>query len=260
MDTCHQLEVCVLASGSKGNCVFVSDGTTRILMDAGMSGVRIQRQLASRGIDPRDLDAILVTHEHWDHISAVGILSRRFGLPVYISEATRNSAPQLGRMTEERLFRVGRSFTLGELRIHPFSTSHDAADPAGFTISANGKKVALATDLGVATHLVKQHLANADLLILEANHDVDMLDNGPYPWHLKQRIKSRSGHLSNPDSRVLLAQLLHDNLQHVILAHLSETNNTPEKALAEVGLCLNGCKTTLTAALQDTATRRIIIK
>ena len=230
-----KLCVCVLASGSKGNAIYVSDGDTSLLVDAGLSGVEIERRMGLADLRPDTLSAIVVSHEHSDHIRGVGVLSRRYGLPVYISPHTQRAAgTQLGRLDQVHPFDIGQSFAINGLTIHPFATSHDAEDPAGFTIARNGQKVGIATDLGVATGMVKQHLKNCNLLILEANHDPAMLINGPYPWPLKQRIKSRSGHLSNEDSGDLLSDIKHEGLCHVILAHLSETNNTPEKALNAV--------------------------
>lgn len=229
------LQICVLASGSKGNAIYVSDGQTAILVDAGLSGIEIERRMKAVGIDIHSLKAIVVSHEHSDHIRGVGILARRYNLSVYITEETAAAAGQnLGRIDRITNFDIGRCFAIDDLAIHPFATSHDASDPAGFTISQNGRKIGIATDLGVATAMVKQHLRACSLLVLEANHDPTMLTEGPYPWPLKQRIKSRNGHLSNQDSGNLLSELKHDGLCHVILAHLSETNNTPEKALAAV--------------------------
>lgn len=237
-DACT-LTVCVLASGSKGNAVYVSDGETSLLVDAGLSGIQIERRMAAAGLRSDALKAIVVSHEHSDHIRGVGVLSRRYKLPVYISSRTQGAAGhQLGRLHEICPFEIGRPFTINDMMIHPFSTSHDAEDPAGFTFSRNGRKVGIATDMGIATGMVRQHLKSCDLLVLEANHDPDMLINGPYPWPLKQRIKSRNGHLSNEDTGHLLAEIQHDGLCHVILAHLSETNNTPEKALQAVELAL----------------------
>jgi phosphoribosyl 1,2-cyclic phosphodiesterase len=236
-----RLQICVLASGSKGNAIYVSDGQTAILVDAGLSGIEIERRTKAAGIDIHTLKAIVVSHEHSDHIRGVGILARRFNLPVYITEETAAAAAQsLGRIDRILHFEIGRSFAIDDLAIHPFATSHDASDPAGFTISQNGRKIGIATDLGVATAMVKQHLRACSLLVLEANHDPTMLIDGPYPWPLKQRIQSRSGHLSNEDSGHLLSELKHDGLCHVILAHLSETNNTPEKALTAVQTAIGG--------------------
>jgi phosphoribosyl 1,2-cyclic phosphodiesterase len=250
----------MLASGSKGNSSYITDGETSILLDAGLSGIEIQRRLASRGLDPESLDAIVVTHEHADHVRGVGILSRRYKLPVYINRETRNASPQLGRLHETRVFECGAQFNIRTLAVRPFSISHDAEDPAGFTINRNGATIAIATDLGIATSMVKEHLKGCDLLILEANHDPTMLETGPYPWPLKQRILSRTGHLSNPSSKILLQELQHEKLQHVILAHLSEINNTPQKAFDEVSKALTRCNAKLSVADQYSSGPVIYLK
>jgi len=254
------LSVCVLASGSRGNATYLYDGQTAILIDAGLSGVEIQRRMAARGLDPNSLDAILVSHEHTDHIQGVGVLSRRLGLTVYISEGTRQASQSaLGKLPEVNLFSCGRAFPIGSLTVHPFTTSHDAEDPAGFTISGNGIKVGLATDLGIVTSLVQEHLQACEILILEANHDARMLIDGPYPWPLKQRIRGRSGHLSNDDAASLLETLQHDRLAHVILAHLSEENNTPEIARKTVRAILNGARAKLHVASQSAGSRVLTV-
>lgn len=235
------LEFCVLASGSKGNATYVSDGATAVLVDAGLSGVEIQRRMARRGLSPADLSAILVTHEHGDHVSGVGVLARRFGLPVYLSPGTAEALNgRLGKIPDLRRFRPGEAFSLGGLAVHPFATSHDAADPVGFTLQAGGRRLGIATDLGVATNLVRHHLRDCSAVILETNHDPDLLMNGPYPWHLKQRVRGRSGHLSNGDARDLLLDILHARLVHVVLGHLSEENNRPELALSMIREALHG--------------------
>jgi phosphoribosyl 1,2-cyclic phosphodiesterase len=259
--TCH-LSVCVLASGSKGNAIYVSGGTTAILVDAGLSGIEIERRMRATGLAATDLHAILVSHEHSDHVRGVGVLARRYGLPVHISAETERAATGLiGPVPDVRHFQIGRPFAIGDLAIHPFATSHDAQDPAGFTIGCNGHKIGIATDLGIATGMVKQHLKNCALLILEANHDTTMLVQGPYPWPLKQRIKSRSGHLSNEDSGELLLALQHEGLCHVILAHLSEINNTPEKARAAVQRALHNaeCRFHIDVACQDRCGKVIVL-
>jgi phosphoribosyl 1,2-cyclic phosphodiesterase len=244
------LSICMLASGSKGNATYISDGETSILIDAGLSGIELQRRLTSRGLNPEDLDAIVVTHEHSDHVRGVGILSRRFKLPVYINQKTEEASSQLGSLHEIRPFECGTTFNISNLAVHPFSISHDAEDPAGFTVGQNGTTLAIATDMGIATSMVREHLKHCALLILEANHDPQMLQTGPYPWPLKQRIQSRVGHLSNSESKKLLNELQHENLQHVILAHLSETNNTPQKAFDEVAQALTRCNAQLMVADQ----------
>jgi phosphoribosyl 1,2-cyclic phosphodiesterase len=248
----YNFQICILASGSRGNAVYVSGGSTSILIDAGLSGIEIERRLNSKGIYPEDLDAIVVSHEHTDHIQGVGVLSRRFNLPIYMSAKTEKaSVSHLGNVRVIKNFECGSPFTVKELSIHPFSISHDAEDPSGFTVNQNGTKVGIATDLGIATSMVKEHLKGCSLLILEANHDEDMLINGPYPWPIKQRIKSRTGHLSNEASKNLLKELQHDRLKHVILAHLSQINNTPQKALSEVSRAITHCNAQIDVAIQD---------
>ncbi len=256
----YNLAICMLASGSKGNATYISSGDTSILIDAGLSGIELQRRLASRNLDPEYLDAIIVTHEHSDHVQGVGVLSRRFKLPVYINQKTRKASTGLGKLYDTNSIECGKTFHIRDLTVHPFSISHDAEDPVGFTIGQNGTSIAIATDLGIATSMVKEHLKHCSLLILEANHDPKMLETGPYPWPLKQRIKGRTGHLSNTSSKILLEELQHDNLQHVILAHLSETNNTPQLAFAEVAKALTRCKAKLTVADQHTSSPIIYLK
>ncbi len=248
----YNLAVCMLASGSKGNAIFVSNGLTSILIDAGLSGIEIERRLESKCLDPVDLDAIIVSHEHADHIQSVGVLSRRFDLPVYINKKTQQVVSQrIGNISNIINFECGLSFEIKSLTLHPFSTSHDAEDPAGFTIRQKETKIGIATDLGIATSVVREHLKDCSLLILEANHDPAMLADGPYPWPLKQRIKGRTGHLSNEDSKKLLKEVRHDGLEHVILAHLSETNNTPQKVLSAFGQDMDHGNTKLSVAIQD---------
>jgi len=256
------LSVCVLASGSKGNAIYVSDGRTAILVDAGLSGIEIAKRMRSAGLEMESLKAIVVSHEHSDHIRGVGVLARRHHLPVYISEATATAAAaQLGRIDNLQHFETGQTFYIDALAIHPFATSHDADDSSGFTIAQNGHKIGIATDLGIATGMVKEHLKACSLLVLEANHDPTMLIEGPYPWPFKQRIKSRNGHLSNQDSRDLLTEIKHDRLCHVILAHLSETNNTPEKALHAVRQALDDQdRFQLHVACQERCTDLVILR
>jgi phosphoribosyl 1,2-cyclic phosphodiesterase len=248
----YSLAVCVLASGSKGNAIYVSDGDTAILVDAGLSGKEIERRLHSRGLTAETLNAIVVSHEHSDHIRGVGVLSRRYRIPVYMSHGTHEtSGSQIGKPHQVVHFSCGETFSVGTLMLHPFSISHDAQEPAGFTINQNGVKIGIATDLGIGTGMVKEHLKHCALLILEANHDPAMLIEGPYPWYLKQRIKGRTGHLSNDASRQLLDEVQHEHLRFVILAHLSEVNNSPDIARQVVGEALSASRTQLTVAVQD---------
>ncbi len=256
----YSLAVCVLASGSRGNAIYISDGPTSILVDAGFSGTEIRRRFKSRGLSPNDLDAILVTHEHSDHIQAVGVLSRQLKLPVYLSRKIQKKVSRCGPFYETKTFQCGETFQIYNLAIHPFALSHDATDPLGFTISQNGRRIGLATDLGMVTPLVKENLKDCHMLIIEANHDPDMLINGPYPWPLKQRIQCRLGHPSNQQSQQLIKALQHSRLEHVILAHLSETNNAPRKVLEEVSKALTRCKPRLTVADQHRSGEVIYLK
>ena len=251
--------LCMLASGSKGNAIYVSDGSTAVLFDAGLSGIEIQRRMQQQGLDPHRLDAIVVSHEHSDHIQGVGVLSRRFHLPVYISARTNTVAASLGTLHGVTHFECGRPFRIRDMKIRPFSISHDAIDPAGFTIGLDGQKIGIATDLGIATGMVKTHLQDCSTLILEANHDMDMLINGPYPWPLKQRIKGRTGHLSNTDTGRLLQELAHRRLRNIVLAHLSETNNSPEKARETVAAALPQMADRLLIAAQHESSAPIFL-
>jgi phosphoribosyl 1,2-cyclic phosphodiesterase len=248
------LQVCMLGSGSRGNSTYVSDGATAILIDAGFSARETERRLKHRGIEPAALAAILISHEHSDHVRGAEILARRYRLPVYLSSGTRRAVQFSAGAAGIETFACGRPFRIATLSVHPFSISHDAADPAGFTISGNGCRIGIATDLGHATAAVSEHLKGCRLVILEANHDPGMLIAGPYPWYLKQRIRSRTGHLSNEASCRLLAEIQGSGLLHVILAHLSETNNTPAKALAGTSPALTGTGIRLEAASQHTPT------
>ena len=222
----------VLASGSKGNAVLVCSSTTRVLVDAGLSGTELVRRLEQAGHSARRLDALIVTHEHQDHVRGVGVLSRRFNLPVYCSRGTLENLPlQVGKLAHTQLFQTGHPYRIGDLLIHPFAVSHDARDPAGMTIENDDCRLGMCTDLGIVTQLVRQRLQGCRGLLLEANHDPELLMNGPYPWHLKQRIRGRHGHLSNTDTYELLRELFHEGLRAVVLAHLSEINNRPKLVL-----------------------------
>lgn len=224
------MRICLLASGSKGNSLYVESGETRMLVDAGLSAREIARRLALIGVDAADLDGILVSHEHTDHVRGVGVLARKYRLPVYVSYPTHREVREgiCGAAVIE--FESGYSFGFRDMLIDPFPITHDACDPVGFTLESREGKVGMATDLGTGTRLVADKLKGCRALVLESNHDEEMLMDGPYPWHLKQRIKSRHGHLSNSDSAALLAEVLHPGLEGLFLAHLSEVNNDPAVA------------------------------
>jgi phosphoribosyl 1,2-cyclic phosphodiesterase len=219
----------VLASGSKGNATLVCSERTRILVDAGLSAKELSRRLDQTPVKPNQLSGLLLSHEHQDHVRGCGTLSRRYGFPVFLSRGTLENLPtQVGTLPHRQVFQSGTSFVVGDLSIHPFAISHDAREPAGFVIEHEGCRLGICTDLGIATELVKTRLTGCHGLVLEANHDMQLLIDGPYPWELKQRIRSRHGHLSNEDSFNLLETLYHPRLSAVVFAHLSEVNNNPQ--------------------------------
>ena len=228
----QHIGISVLASGSKGNSTFIDGPDGSLIVDAGLSAREIMRRLAHIGASPDRLSGILVTHDHSDHLRGVRVLSKRLGLTVYGTADTLRVA-ELPENTSVKIIRSGEEFSVAGFTIRPFSLPHDAKDPVGFLLARDGVKIGIATDLGSATALVKRRMAGCDMLVLESNYDESMLMEGPYPWFLKQRVRSRKGHLSNEDSAQILSELLHPGLQRVILAHLSEVNNCPEVALNE---------------------------
>lgn len=231
-----QLNVQVLASGSSGNAILVQADRTRLLVDAGISHRRIQRCLRARGHEVEQLDAILVTHEHGDHVAGLELIQRRYPeLPVH---ATRGTARGYRRRYRRSLtckeITPGQAVRVGSFQILPFSISHDAGRPVGYRLSCGGFHMAVVTDLGEASDELTELLRPCQLLIVESNHDEQMLQTGPYPWHLKRRIASSRGHLSNRQAAALIAQLAHPGLQQIVLAHLSAKNNSPQKAVESV--------------------------
>jgi phosphoribosyl 1,2-cyclic phosphodiesterase len=226
------VQVCLLASGSKGNAIYVETAESRLLIDAGLSAREIGYRLNVVGADPEKLDALLVTHEHGDHCRGLGPMSRRWKLPVHVHHATREALPKVGKLDRTVEFDSGDTFSLRDIEVETVPITHDAVAPTGFILSTSGGKIGIITDLGLATRLVADRFRGCRVLILESNHDEDLLRDGPYPWHLKQRVRSRHGHLSNSESADLLRNLYWDGLEAVFLAHLSETNNTPQ--LAEI--------------------------
>ena len=270
----------VLASGSKGNSTLIATRRTRILVDAGLSCREILRRMHTAGEDPRSLDAILITHEHQDHVQGVAVLARKLGIPVYFTEMTHRAwirwlrpgkrtsyaewlrQRQQGAASGERsststavaeetelcepatverdpaalpavaYFEAGKRFVVGDIDVEPFTIPHDAADPVGFVFVGEGVRIGFATDLGYMPANARQALRRCDLLMLESNHDTEMLRDGPYPWSVKQRVMSRVGHLSNEAAAEFLERNYDGQAAYVILAHLSESNNLP--ALARV--------------------------
>lgn len=232
------MRFCVLGSGSKGNATYIATGKTAVLIDSGFSGVEVERRLAAIGVDIATLSAILVTHEHGDHIRGVPVLSRRYRLPVFANAPTFQTAGKgLDNLFQYQEFSSGHSFVFQDLHIHPFSVSHDAAEPVGFVVDSGLVRLGYCTDTGKVSHLMRHRLAGCHGLVLESNHDLTMLKKGPYPPHLQQRVRSNEGHLANTTAAAFLNDLLHAGLEQVVLAHISETNNHPEivrRAFADV--------------------------
>ncbi len=224
------MQVCLLASGSKGNAIYVETAESRLLIDAGLSAREIGYRLNVIGALPENLDAVLVTHEHGDHCRGLGPVARRWKLPVHVHHATRDALPKVGKLDHTIEFDSGDTFCLRDIEIETVPITHDAVAPTGFILSTSGGKIGVVTDLGLATRLVADRFKGCRVLVLESNHDEDLLRDGPYPWHLKQRVRSRHGHLSNSECAELLRDLYWDGLEAVFLAHLSETNNTPQLA------------------------------
>lgn len=218
----------VLASGSKGNATLITTGRTTILLDFGVSARKLSSLLHGFGLDPASLNAILVSHEHTDHVSGLPVFLKRHAVPLYTTVGTWEHLP-LGEIRHDhRPITTGEPFTVGDLEIHPVSISHDASDPCGFVFRSGSTQIAQVTDLGCMTELVRHRLQGSHALILESNHDVEMLRVGPYPWQLKQRVLSRIGHLSNTDLAHFLEHDFDGLAKRIVLAHLSQQNNHPE--------------------------------
>lgn len=233
------MRMCSIASGSSGNCIYAGSDSTHLLIDTGISGKRTEKGLEELELSMRDIDGIFITHEHVDHIQGLGVLSRKYQIPIYCTEGTKRGILADRRIgdVEEALFQVvrpDRKYIVKDMAVTPIRISHDAADPVGYRISHGRQKGAVVTDLGVYNDYIVEHLKGMDILFLEANHDVNMLQVGPYPYPLKQRILGERGHLSNEASGKLLCRVLHDDLKAIVLAHLSKENNLPELAYETV--------------------------
>lgn len=238
------MQVHVLASGSTGNATFIRTEKTRILVDAGISTRRIKNALTAIGESIEELDGVLITHEHRDHVSGLGTLTKKYRVPVYARPAAWDAMYCRRDLPDECCRNLGASLDIDEMKIEPFAISHDAADPVGFTLYQGKDKCSVATDLGFVTDTVKRAIALSDTLVLESNHDIDMLKNGSYPWMLKKRILGSRGHLSNYDAGWTLARLERKNHMQVFLANLSQENNRPELAEETVNSILTeqGCR------------------
>lgn len=233
------MKLCSIASGSSGNCICVGSDKTTLLVDVGISKKKVEEGLNTIDMTGRDVDGILITHEHSDHIKGLGVFVRKYQVPVYATLGTIEeikSCSSLGKLPEGifRPIQADHNFEIEDLKVEPFTISHDAAQPVGYRIRHQDKSVGIATDLGKYTDYIVDKLAGSDVLLLEANHDVNMLQVGPYPYYLKRRILGDRGHLSNELAGRLLCELLHDNLKSVMLGHLSKENNYEKLAYETV--------------------------
>ena len=232
---------CPLASGSKGNCIYLGTKNTKILIDAGLSGKAIKTKLGEIGVDIGEIDAVLITHDHTDHIQGLRVLAYRLGIPVLANVGTATAiVDRFNDTAKFKIFTTGETFEFGDMEIHPFTIQHDTADPVAFTIKFDGLKLGFCTDLGFVTSLVKNKLQGCDYLYIEANHQPSMVHASARPMIYKQRVLGRSGHLSNEACGQLIAEVADDKLKQVYLAHLSEECNNPEVAIEVVKEQLKG--------------------
>lgn len=242
------VSVSILASGSRGNCALVATSSTRILVDAGLSGRETFKRLRAVEERAEQISAILITHEHSDHVAGLQRLATKLNVPVFLtalthhawSRAVRDQDGALPELPKSEHFSAGRSFRVGNIEVMPFTIPHDAADPVGFTFRAEGVKVGFATDLGYLTANVKDNLRGCNVMVIESNHDVELLRSGPYPWSVKQRVMSRVGHLSNEALAEFFASDYDGGAEYLVLAHLSEQNNHPERARVSAEQALGG--------------------
>ena len=235
------LELCSIASGSSGNCICIGSENHHILVDAGISGKRIEQGLNAIGLKAEEMQGILITHEHIDHVAGIGVIARRYGIPLYATSGTIRAIRRIKSVgvIDESLFHpihAEEEFTIGDLTVKPVAISHDAAEPVAYKFVCGDKRAAVATDLGTYDEHIVEEFSGQNILLLEANHDIRMLETGPYPYPLKKRIMGDRGHLSNERSGQLLGELLHDNFGAVMLGHLSKENNYEQLAYETVRL------------------------
>ncbi len=247
------MKVCVLGSGSRGNAVYVKSGETSVLFDAGFSARELKKRLQYIDADPQELSAIVVSHEHHDHVAGLRVMGRSF--KVYATSGTLENIGKRFKLNGTETIQAGEARNIGALSVLPVPTSHDAADSVGFVVRDQDHRIAVMTDLGVVTRSVRDRLSDLSLAVIEANHDPEMLVDGPYPWYVKQRVKSRLGHLSNPDAALLAADIASPCLKSILLAHLSRENNTGELATAAVQKAMDGTGTCIEACSQDRPSR-----
>ncbi|MGI6189120.1 MAG: MBL fold metallo-hydrolase [Clostridiales bacterium] len=231
------LKVCSLSSGSSGNVTYIGTDRTNVLVDAGLPAKYIIKALKDINVSPCELDAILVSHEHTDHIKGVGVLSRKFNIPIYANEHTWEAMrSKLGNIKSNnmKVFYTDMDFYIKDINVQSFAIPHDAAEPVGFCFYYGGKKISIATDLGHTNSRITKMVMDSDLILLEANHDLQMLQEGSYPWPLKKRIMGKYGHLSNEQAGLALVEMLKGKIVYVLLAHLSKENNFPQLAYETV--------------------------
>lgn len=223
------MKICSLTSGSKGNSLFIESSHARILIDAGLSALQIKNRLKSIDVAPESLDAIIITHAHRDHISAVDVLSHQLDIPVFGHPDTLRTLTYFFKRIQKIIPCTGK-FSIKDLDLHPFPVSHDSIPTVGYLIRLGTKTLSVSTDLGIVTPEAEENISQAQFIVIESNHDSEMLLNGPYSWELKQRIASRLGHLSNHDTGFFLKSIMNGKIQKILLAHLSEENNLPALA------------------------------
>ncbi len=250
------VKLTILGSGSGGNATYLECGKTRILIDAGLSGRQIRERLLKINRSPETLTGIIISHEHTDHIDGLAVIAAKLGIPVYTNRLTREGIlEKFDKKFCFKIFQNGESFEIGDIEVEVFSVPHDAVDPTGFTFITNSGKIGFATDIGCVTALTAERFRSAQVLVVEANHDVEMLQNDPCrPWSLKQRIMGKHGHLSNESAAELIERTITENLQHITLAHLSQDCNRPELALKVINKRLQtigATQITVSAASQD---------
>ncbi|MFQ5432786.1 MAG: MBL fold metallo-hydrolase [Nitrospinota bacterium] len=232
------MKVCVLGSGSAGNATLIQSDDAAILVDAGFSAKELEKRLSLVNFNPEDIDAILISHEHGDHIKGVSVFARRYNTRVYLTQGTAKASK--GRGISKTFIVPGETFRVGDLEVEPFSVPHDAAEPVAFTIRRDGKNVVVLTDIGCVTVRAVEKLRKATLAVLESNHDPELLRDGPYPWRLKERISGKLGHLSNDECSELLEHAGSGGLETVIFAHLSTTNNDADIVRTAAESVFNG--------------------
>lgn len=226
------IKICSIASGSSGNCIYIGTEKTHLLLDAGISGKKAEQGLKELGVEPAQLDGVLITHEHLDHVKGLGVLERKYPVPMYMTAGTAGELQkmaQIGTIPWELLHTVKNTeiFTIGDIQVEPISISHDAAEPVAYRFEAEGRRLAVITDLGYYNEEILSRLRDLHTILLEANYDFGMLQTGSYPYPLKQRIRGLKGHLSNEDAGRLVYEIWNGELHHVLLGHLSKENNMP---------------------------------